>query len=187
MKVLGIVGSPRRNGNTHVLVSRILDGARDTGAGTETILLGELDIQECTGCHACWKGKHACGRNDDMKGLYPKIIESDAVIFGTPVYWYGPTAIMKCFMDRFVYFNCPANRSRIRGKAAVIAVPFEDHTPETSDLVVEFFERSLAYLEMKLIGKMLVPGVTKRGEVRNLKQVMDRCYEAGQELAIGRN
>ncbi len=181
--ILGIIGSPRRKGNTEVLVSRILDGAYSVGAKTEIISLGELRISECNGCHVCWKGKHTCSKNDDMKDLYPRIIESDIIIFGTPVYWYGPTAIMKCFMDRFVYFNCPINRDKIRGKTGVIVVPFEDNTLETSNLVVEFFQKSLMYLEMRLADKILVPGVTKRGEVSAMKQIMDSCYKLGQKLA----
>ena len=181
--ILGIIGSPRKNGNTHVIVSRILDGARDAGATTESIFLGNLKILECNGCHACWKGKHVCSKNDDMNNLYPKIIESDFIIFGTPVYWFGPTAIMKCFMDRFVFFNCPANRKKIRHKAGIIAVPFEDRTLSTSELVVRFFEKSFDYLEMRFADKILVPGVTKLGEVGNRKHVMDKCYRLGKRLA----
>ena len=183
-KILGIIGSPRRSGNTDVMVSHILGGARDNGAATERILLSELRISECDGCHACWKGKHVCSKADDMKDLYQKIIEADAIVFGTPIYWYGPTAIMKCFIDRFVYFNCPANRLKIRNKVAVIAVPFEDRTYETSDLVVDFFTKSLNYLEMRLIDNILVPGVTKRGEVRTKKRVMSKCYELGRRLSL---
>jgi len=119
-----------------------------------------------------------------MRDLYPKIIEADAIVFGTPVYWFGPTAIMKCFIDRFVYFNCPANRKKIRDKVAVIAVPFEDRTYETSHLVVDFFAKTLDHLEMRLVDKILVPGVTKRGEVRTKKQVMAKCYVLGRRLAI---
>ncbi len=184
--VLGIIGSPRKRGNTDVLVSRILDGARENAANTETGWLADLKISECDGCHACWKGKHVCSKADDMTDLYPKIIASDAIVFGTPVYWFGPTAIMKCFIDRFVYFNCTDTRKKIRNKAAVIAVPFEDRTYETSRLVVEFFEKSLDYLEMRLIDKILVPGVTKRGEVRTRKRVMEKCYELGRMLAVGK-
>lgn len=183
-KILGIIGSPRMNGNTHVLMSRILDGARANGANTETVFLGDLNISECDGCHACWKGKHVCSKNDDMSDLYLKIMESDVMIFGTPVYWFGPTAIMKCFIDRFVFFNCPANRKKLKDKAAVIAVPFEDTTYSTSDLVVKFFDKSLDYLDVKFVGKILVPGVTKRGEVRHLERVMDKCYKLGQKLAV---
>jgi multimeric flavodoxin WrbA len=183
-KIMGIIGSPRKNGNTDVLVSRILDGARDNGANVNRISIANLKISECDGCHACWKEKHVCSKADDMRDLYPNIIEADAIVFGTPVYWFGPTAIMKCFIDRFVYFNCPATRKNIRNKPAVIAIPFEDRTYETAEPVVEFFARSFAYLEMRLIDKIIVPGVTKQGEVRTKKRVMEKCYELGRRLAV---
>lgn len=183
-KILGILGSPRKNGNTHVLVSRVLDGAKDMGAHAEIVLLGELNIRECDGCHVCWKKNHLCSKRDDMTALYHRIAECDTLIFGTPVYWYGPTAIMKSFIDRFVYFNCPANRSKIKEKNAAVVVPFEDTTLESAELVVDFFEKSLGYLEMTIDETILVPGVTKRGEVRSRQDVMDKCYGLGQRLAI---
>ena len=126
--ILGVVGSPRTNGNTHVLVKRILESAHETGAQYDIIFLGDHTIRECDGCHACWEGKE-CSKNDDMNGLYTKIISSDVIVFGTPVYWYGPTALMKGFLDRFVYFNCPENNVKLRGKSALLVVPFEDRQP----------------------------------------------------------
>jgi multimeric flavodoxin WrbA len=122
--ILGVMGSPRKKGNTHILVSRILEGAEAAGDDTEVLFLGDLNIRECDGCYNCWKGRK-CSKKDDMNALYPKIIGSDIIVFGTPVYWYGPTALMKCFIDRFVYFNCPEHRAKIRGKSAVLAIPFE--------------------------------------------------------------
>jgi multimeric flavodoxin WrbA len=180
-RVLGVIGSPRRNGNTHILVSRFLDGALSEGADVDTVFLGDLQIKECDGCHACWKGK-SCSKNDDMLGLYPRLIDSDILVFGTPVYWYGPTALMKCFIDRLVYFNCPENRSKIRGKSAVIIVPFEDESLETARLVVEFFEKSLAYLEIKLIAKIIVPSVGDKGAVSKKPQWLTECYNLGQQV-----
>ena len=70
-KILGIVGSPRKNGNTHIIVSKLLEGSHDTGAQTEILLLGGLTINECDGCHACWRGRE-CSKHDDMNGLYQK-------------------------------------------------------------------------------------------------------------------
>lgn len=183
-KILGIIGSPRKDGNTDVLVSRILEGARDHGADTDRVSLADLRISECDGCYDCWKGKHACSKADDMRDLYPRIAKADAIVFGTPVYWFGPTAIMKCFIDRFVYFTSPANRRKIRNKVGVIAVPFGDTTLAASDPVVEFFARSLDYLEMRLVDKILVPGVTEPGEVRSRKQAMAKCHELGRRLAM---
>jgi len=183
-KILGIVGSPRRNGNTHILVSKILEGAREEGAVVETVFLGELDIQECDGCHACWEGK-TCSKKDDMNGLYTKIIESDGIVFGTPVYWYGPTALMKGLVDRFVYFNCPENRARIRGKSAIIAVPLEEENPETAALVVAFFEKCFRYLEMKLAARIIVPGVSGKGEILGKKSRLEEAHKIGRNVAKG--
>ncbi len=181
-KILGVVGSPRRDGNTHLIVSRILKGAKEEGAVVETLLLGDLTIAECDGCHVCWEGK-GCSKNDDMNDIYQKIIESDVIIFGTPVYWYGPTALMKGFIDRFVYFNCAANRKKIRGKSAVIAVPFEEENPETAAGVVSFFEKSFEYLQIKLVGKIIVPGVSGKGEILEKTDMLEEGYELGRRLA----
>ena len=181
-KVLAVLGSPRRIVNTHILLSKIAEVARDKGAGVEELFLGDLTITECDGCHLCWQDS-VCSKKDDMWSVYPKIGQSDALILGTPVYWYGPTGLMKLFIDRFVYFNCPQNRDEIKGKSAVIAVPFEEETFETARLVIKFFEKSLAYLEMKLVGKILVPGVSDRGDVLQKPEILKQAYEIGQSLA----
>lgn len=181
-KILAVVGSPRRNGNTDILVSRIAEGARTKGATVDELYLGDLTIKECDGCHKCWEGKE-CSKNDEMCNIYPKIIQSDVIIFGTPVYWYGPTGLMKIFIDRFVYFNSPENREKIRSKSAVIAVPFEEEKPEMARLVVEFFEKSLAYLEMKVVGKVIVPGVSGKGDILQKAERLREAYELGQSLA----
>ena len=88
-RLLGVVGSPRRNSNTHILVSKILEGAL-----CDILILNDLHIWECDGCHTCWKGS-SCSKSDDMNAIYPKLIDSEVIIFGTPFYWYGPMALMK--------------------------------------------------------------------------------------------
>ena len=181
-RVLGIMGSPRKKGNSHVLLNKILEGAESKGAETEIVLLGDTTIGECDGCHACWRGK-PCPRMDDMNDLYQKIAESDVLIFATPVYWYGPTALMKAFLDRFVYFNCPENRDKIKGKKCMLAVVFEEDSGEAAGPLVDMFEKSFAYLGVDHVETILVPGVTKRGEVAEKKDVMARAFELGKTLA----
>ncbi len=183
-RVLGVVGSPRKKGNTHILVSRILEGAKTQGAEVDILFLNDLEIRECIGCHACWRGVE-CSQRDDMNDVYPKISECDVIVFGTPVYWYGPTALMKGFIDRFVYFNCPENRVKVKGKSAVIAIPFEEETPDTADLLVAFFEKSLEYLEMNLVGKIIAPGVGHRGEILDKEEHLAEGYELGRRLVGG--
>ena len=180
-RVLGIVGSPRREGNTDLLVSEVLRAVRESGHIAEHLFLRDLDIKECDGCHSCWEGIE-CPKQDDMLKLYPKIIESDILVLGTPVYWYGPTALMKLFVDRLVYFNCPVNREAVRGKLAVVVAPFEDTDDKTASLLVQFFEMSFQYLEMTLVEALLVPGVTRRGEVKDNAQYMRKAYELGTRI-----
>jgi multimeric flavodoxin WrbA len=184
-RVLGVIGSPRKKGNTHILVDAMLQGAAAEGAAAETLFLNDLRILECDGCHACWKSGR-CAKKDDMNDVYPKIVESTAIVFGTPVYWYGPTALMKGFIDRFVYFNCDANRQGVRGKNAALAVPFEEDDPQTADPLVTFFQRSLGYLEMRLVGQVIVPRVTLRGEVRKKGAALSEAFELGRRLAKSR-
>jgi multimeric flavodoxin WrbA len=181
-KLLGVVGSPRRNGTTHILVSRILDGARTEGATGDILFLNDLAIRECDGCHACWEGS-PCSKNDDMNTIYQKLIDSDVIIFGTPVYWYGPTAVMKGFIDRFVYFNCPEHRAQIKGKSAILAVPFEEANPETAALLIAFFEKSLQYVQMHLVGRVIVPGVGRKGEILEKADCLVEASELGRNLA----
>ena len=181
-RVLGVVGSPRKNGNTHVLVDAALEGARDAGGATEIVLLGDLAMGECDGCHVCWTGK-PCVRDDDMNDVYPKIASADAIVFGTPVYWYAATALMKAFVDRLVYFNCDEHRPKVRGMAAGLVVPFEEQSPDMAGAVVTMFEKSCRYLEMELVGTVIAPGVTGRGEVRDRPDRLREAYELGGVLA----
>jgi multimeric flavodoxin WrbA len=181
-KVLAVVGSPRKGGNTEILLAKIAAGAQAGGAQVETIRLGDLQIRECDGCHACWRGR-PCSKDDDMRPLYPRIAASDILVFGTPVYWYGPTALMKAFIDRFVYFNNEANRPMVRGKRAVVAVVLEETHEPTWRPVIEFFEKSLGYLEMKLAGTIVVPGVGKKGEIREHPERLEEACRLGSTLA----
>ena len=180
--IIGINGSPRKNGNTHVLINSVMSGLTDRGCKTQLLHSGDMKIEECTGCHACWKGLD-CIQNDDMNDIYQRMKEADGYVFGTPVYWYGPTALMKLFIDRMVYFNCPGNREHIRNKKAVIVIPFEETNHATVQPVFDFFDKCCEYLEIKITDRIIAPGVTKRGEVASHKEVIDSAYLSGQNLA----
>ena len=119
-----------------------------------------------------------------MRRLYPRITAGDIMVLGTPVYWYGPTALMKAFIDRFVYFNCQENRPKIRGKKALVAVVLEEESEATWRPVVDFFQKSLAYLEMTLAGAIVVPGVGKAGAILSQPDRLDEAFELGR-TAVG--
>ena len=162
--LLAVQGSPRKNGNTNSLLLHLLDGAMEAGATTMLVHLAGLTIRECDGCLACWRGK-PCTKHDDLPPLLEQVAAADVVVFGTPVYWYGPTGLMKLFLDRFVYFNCPEHRPLVRGKSAALVVPFEEESAAAAGPLVSMFELSLRYLEMNLVDTLLVPGSGERQAV----------------------
>lgn len=181
-RILAIQGSPRKGGNTQIMLETVLAGARDASAETTLVALADRDIGECTGCSACWQGR-PCPLDDDMNHLYDAIAETDALVLGTPVYWYGPTALLKAFLDRLVYFNCPENRPKIRGKAVAAVIPYEETGPEAAEPLVRMFELSFAYLELVPAGMVIAPGIGSRGAVREHPDILERCRALGRGLA----
>ncbi|MCK5047241.1 MAG: flavodoxin family protein, partial [Candidatus Heimdallarchaeota archaeon] len=83
-RVLGIVGSPRRGGNTELLVDEVLAGAKEAGAETHKIILNDLTIGHCQGCNAC-SDKGQCKYKDDMQIINEEMRKSTAFVYGTPV------------------------------------------------------------------------------------------------------
>ena len=181
-KVLGIVGSPRKNGNTDILVNRILQGAEDAGASTERVFLADLDIAPCDACEICFKGK-PCKEDDDMQGLYAQFMEADTIVFGTPVYWWGPTAYMKTFVDRLYFFAAPENMKKVKGKGAVLATVFEDRDVDVASGLVFMFDESFKYLALKPAGRLVVPGVGEKGAINRKEDVLMQAAELGASLA----
>ncbi|MGC9516967.1 MAG: flavodoxin family protein [Methanomicrobiales archaeon] len=99
VKILGIVGSPRTEGNTSILVKKALMAAETVGADTELLNLGSLDIEPCIACDIC-KATGECAIYDDMPEVIEKILNSHALIIGSPVYFGSVTSQTKMFMDR---------------------------------------------------------------------------------------
>jgi multimeric flavodoxin WrbA len=118
VKILGIVGSPRRGGNTEILVRTALESASKKGAETEMILLSEKIVGPCDGCASCAKTKR-CKTNDDFAEVFDKMVTADAILFASPSYFGSVTPHMKALIDRVGFFNNRATgRSAFTGKLA---------------------------------------------------------------------
>jgi len=93
MKVIGIVGSPRRNGNTELLTKHTLKAISEEGVDTEFIRLAGLEIKPCTACMAC-KEQEVCSIKDDLFPIYLRMKEADGIILASPVYYSSATALI---------------------------------------------------------------------------------------------
>ena len=104
MKILGISGSPRKNGVTMAMLEAALGGSLAAGAETELYSVAGKDIRGCDGCWAC-SSTGQCHIKDDMQELYDKMAAADGIIFGTPVYFWGMTSQIKAVIDRSILFG----------------------------------------------------------------------------------
>jgi multimeric flavodoxin WrbA len=182
MKILGVMGSPRIGGNTDVLMDRALAGAKAAGADVEKVILDQLDIGPCRDCEGCAVDCE-CIQDDDMIALYDKIHQADGLVLGTPIYWWGPTAQMKAFIDRWYAIARDAVMDRLVGKRVALLYTYGDDDPtDTAEPADTAFTRTMNYLDMPIIGRVFA-SAWKRGDIHKSPGKLDEAYQLGQAIA----
>lgn len=180
MKIIGFAGSPRVKGNSDLLLDEVLKGAQEAGAEVEKVYLNKLDIAPCQACEACRKhDASSCAINDDMQRLYRKLLDADAWVLATPVYWWGPSAQLKLMVDR--WYALMPKREHLVGKKAALVVTMADSDLKTARPTIEMFEDAFYYLKMKLL-KPVVVTASKKGEVAQNKTALNQARDLGQSL-----
>ena len=181
-KILALVGSPRKGGNTDLLVEETLKGAAEGGALTEKVFLDDLLIGGCKGCAACLRNEvEWCIQADDMISLYPKIMEADVIILGTPIYYWGPSAQLKEFIDRW-YALMGDKKEGLKGKEAALICAMGDTDPATARHTIGMFEDCFSYLGMPFDSQLVV-SAHERGEVAHNKEALSQAWHLGNYLA----
>ena len=182
-KVLVVLGSPRKNGNTAALAREIAKGASANNAKVETVYLHGLDIAPCKACMKCQKkGSSGCSTRDDMQAIYRKLVEADAWVIASPVYWFTMSAQTKIFMDRC--FALPAYSDEpFRGKRIAIAMAYGDEDPFTSGCVnaLRTFQDAFAYTGSEIAG-MVYGSAMEAGRIQSNKKVMAEAFDLGKKL-----
>ena len=174
MKILGIVCSPRKGGNTEVLVEQVLAAAKDLGANTELDFIANKNITPCDGCESCVvTGK--CKIKDDMQGIYSKLIEADGIVFGTPVYYWGMTAQAKALIDRtFIFRTDRPLKNKIAG---LVIVARRGGISQTFSALASF-----CYIQKMYVAGRVTAYADRRGDVRQNKEAMDEAKELGRNM-----
>lgn len=148
--ILGIVGSPRRGGNTEIVVKNALNAAETIGAETDIVLLSEKRVEPCIACGACSSGK--CVIDDDFMEVFEKMTKADGLIFASPSYFESMTPQMKALLDRSGSFNGSAyGRTKFDNKIAG-AMSVARRTG-----LANVWTQQLLFI---LSQKMIVPGIT---------------------------
>ena len=134
-KVLVLLGSPRKKGNSTTLAKKIIEGAEAAGATVEQIYLHGQDIAPCNACYACQKpDSKGCAIDDDMQPIYQKLLDADAWVFASPVYWFSMSAQTKLCIDR-CFALLAFGKDVFVGKRIAIAMSYGDADPFVSGCV----------------------------------------------------
>ena len=197
MKVLAFCASPRKGGNTDVLIDEALRGAEDAGAKIEKIMLQKMKIGYCIGCRKCkdegfdpW-----CAQKDDMTDIYPKILDADAIIIGFPNYTGRECAQLATFFDRwdcFVRFKHenwlkPGKRGLVIGTWGLADADVYDEVMEHIMLLlhVHGIEPAEAISAGGFEGMLHGFDDKKKAMVLRTPKVLEKAYQAGKSLVTG--
>ena len=185
--MLGIAGSPRRGGNTDLLLAEVLRGVVSKGAEVKTIILNDLKIAPCQHCDACLEaGK--CKVDDDMQMVYRELEAADRIVLASPIQFMGVTAQMKAMIDR-----CQA----LWARKYVLKRPPLDNRRERKGLFVSVGGRRIAnlfepalvtvktlfrILDVTYAGELLFSGVDEKGAIAKHPDALRQAFLTGQKL-----
>lgn len=190
MKVLGIAGSPRRGGNTDVLLAELLRGAADKGAAVKTIVLSKLKYVSCQHCDACLE-KGICKIKDDVQQIYLDLAEADIIVLASPIQFMSITAEAKAMIDRcqslwakkYVLKIPPLEPAKDR-KGFFISVGGRkvSNLFEAALVVVKTFFR---IINVNYAGELTFTGIDEKGAIAAHPDALREAYLAGQQLVSG--
>jgi multimeric flavodoxin WrbA len=181
MKVIGIVGSPRKNGNTELLTKHTLKAISEEGLDTELIRLAGLKIKPCTACMAC-KEQEICSIKDDLFPIYLKMKEADGIILASPVYYGSATALIKALMERAGYiahWNGETFHGKVGGPLVVARRSGRNFTLAQLTLwfqILGFFIPGSTYWNVA-IGR-------EKGEVEQDEEGLETAWNFGKNMAF---
>lgn len=188
MRVLGLLGGPRRGGNAEVLLDAALEGARSQETEVEKLVVAEFDIAPCDGLRHCVESEGICHLRDDMDLVYPKLRALDALIVATPTYFMGVPAQLKALIDR-----CQALWVIKHQLRRPVARP---GPPRPGILIINaHYKRRSIYrpalsevkalfntVEVRFSGDYFFGGVDEPGEIMERPGALDEAFAAGAAL-----
>ncbi len=166
MKVLTILGSPKKRGNTGTVLSSFEKEATAGGHEIDRVNMSDVNVGGCLGCYACQQNpdEPSCVQQDDMQEIYDRILAADAVVYASPLYMWGFASGIRGLMERHLAFvtgyMSPDYKSLLKGKKAALLVTSGGPVEGNAELMQGVFDRFAAYAQFDAFGKFMVPMCT---------------------------
>ncbi|OGQ01612.1 MAG: NADPH-dependent FMN reductase [Deltaproteobacteria bacterium RBG_19FT_COMBO_46_12] len=190
MKILGIFGSPRRGGNTDILLEETLKGAEKEGVEVDRIYLPDYAITPCKECHGCDQTGQ-CVILDDMQKIYPRLLEADIIILASPIFFYGVTAWAKALIDRsqalwakkYLLKDPSLGKEGKKRKGFFISVGATKgpRVFEGAILTAKYF---FDVLNAEYVGELIFREVDGKGDILRHPEALQQAFEAGRRLVL---
>lgn len=189
MQVLGIYGSPRKGGNTDLMLDSFLAGAQSAGARIERVYARRIKVQGCLGCGGCDETGE-CVVDDGMGDVYPLLKSADRVAVASPIYFYGVTGQLKvlidrsqaCFMGHLLQKQAGTLNAGAGGKGFLLSAGATrgKRLFECAILTARYFFDAL---NMDYAGELCFWEIDRKGDIRRREQALEQCFEAGRLFA----
>lgn len=174
MQIVVITGSPRKRRNSFAMTGAFASEAEKLGHSVRQFDTAFMKIGGCRACQTCFKTGKACSFDDDFNLIAPAMLEADAIVFTMPTYWYSIPAQIKGVIDRM--FSFVVGGKKVAGKKCGLIACCEEDDPAVMDGVRIPIERSVALLQWKMVGEVLVTGVMNEGDINST----DGCERAAE-------
>ena len=177
MNILILSGSPRKGGNTDLLVDAFAKGASPRHH-VEVVSVHDYKVNPCIGCNSCFtREDYKCCQKDDMQIVYDKMAKAEMLVIASPVYFYDLSAQLKAVIDRF--HNLIRDTFHIH-KMALLLVGAAS-LPELFNSILAQYELCLKFFKLEDMGRVLVRGAKDKGDVEN-GDALKLAQELGQRI-----
>lgn len=176
-RIVVLVGSMRKGGNTDLLAHAFAEGAGKKNT-VEIVSVADYKVNPCIGCNSCFTREgNQCFQKDDMLKIYEKLKIADTVVIASPVYFYGISAQLKAIIDRL---HTPM-RNEFRVKKLALLLVGAATLSELFDAIKLQYQLVLNFFHLKDAGMVLVRGVKDVGEIRQTKALKE-AYDLGVSI-----
>jgi Multimeric flavodoxin WrbA len=177
MNILILSGSPRKGGNTDLLVEAFVKGASQKHH-VEVVSVRDYKVNPCMGCNVCFKSKdNTCVQKDDMSMIYEKMAHTDMLVIASPVYFYGLSAQLKVIIDRC---HNPIRDTFPIKKMALLLVGAAT-LPELFDSILAQYQLCLNFFKLEDAGRVLARGAKDKGDIKNI-DALNEAFRLGQSI-----
>jgi len=177
MNIVVLSGSPRKGGNTDLLVEAFVKGASEKH-NVEVVLVRDHHINPYIGCDSCFKRENnSCFQNDNMQLIYEKLLHADMLVVASPVYFYGISSQLKAVIDRC--HNPIRDKFAIKQMALILVGAAI--LPELFDSILTQYKLCLNFFGLEDTGQILIRGCKDKGDVTNT-ETLQQAYELGENL-----